>query len=207
MSSKRIAWATFAVLLLALSFSATAAAQAGAAHPEMVVSTQWLAEHLKDPKVVVLHVAQKRSDYDAGHIPGARLLLFDDFMEGEDAELPPPEKLKETFEKLGVSNDSHVVIYTSAWYPLAGRGYYTLDYLGQGDNTSLLDGGIIEWKAEKRPLETNEPKVARGSFTPHLHPEVRAMMDEVKKISAEDGKKKEGGGVRGAGGETRRSNT
>ena len=165
-----------------------ATAQAPAAHPEMVVSTQWLSEHLKEPNVVVVHVAQKRSDYDAGHIPGARLLLFEDFMEDEDAELPSLQKLKDTFEKLGVSNDSHVVVYTTAWYPLAGRAYYTLDYLGHGDHTSLLDGGIIQWKAEKRPLETTEAKVARASFTPHVHSEVRAMMDEVKKISADDGK-------------------
>ena len=188
MNSHWFARTTLCVLLLTLCLPAIAATEAGAVRPEMIVSAQWLAEHLNDPKVVVLHVAQKRSDYEAGHIPGARLLLFEDFMEGEDAELPSPEKLKDTFEKIGVSNDSHVVAYTTAWYPLAGRAYYTLDYLGHGDHTSLLDGGIIEWKAEKRPLETVEPKITRGSFTPHLHPEVRAMMDEVKKISARDGK-------------------
>jgi thiosulfate/3-mercaptopyruvate sulfurtransferase len=104
-------------------------------------------------------------------------------MEGEDAELPSPEKLKDTFEKLGVSNDSRVVIYTTSWYPMAARAYYTLDYLGHGQHTALLDGGIIEWKAEKRPLEKTTPKIARASFTPHLHPEVRAMLEEVKKIS------------------------
>jgi thiosulfate/3-mercaptopyruvate sulfurtransferase len=149
----------------------------------MIVSAQWLSEHLKDPKVVVLHVAEKRSEYDSGHIPGARLLLLEDFIEGEDAELPLPEKLKDAFEKVGVSNDSHVVVYTTSWYPMAGRAYYTLDYLGHGDHTSVLDGGIDEWKLEKRPLETTAPKVARGSFTPHLHPEVQAMMEEVKKLS------------------------
>lgn len=176
------------MFLISLAVTLGAAAQTGGVRSEMVVSTQWLAEHLKDPNVVVLHVAQKRSDYDAGHIPGARALLWEDFMVGEDAELPAPEKLKDTFEKLGVSNTSHVVVYTTDWYPLAGRAYYTLDYLGHGDHTSVLDGGIIEWKAEKRPIETSEPKIARASFTPHLHPEVRAMLDEVKKISAEDSK-------------------
>jgi thiosulfate/3-mercaptopyruvate sulfurtransferase len=186
--NQRLALAVTGILMLTLFCPVGSAAQTGAAHPEMVVSTQWLAQHLEDPKVVVVHVAQKRSDYEAGHIPGARLLLFEDFMEGEDAELPPPEKLKDTFEKLGVSNDSHVVVYTTAWYPLAGRAYYTLDYLGHGEHTSLLDGGIIQWKAEKRPLETTTPAVARSSFTPHLHPEVRAMLDDVKKVSAQDGK-------------------
>ena len=190
MHSKWLARATFGILLL--TFCLPAAAEAGAAHPEMIVSAQWLAEHLNDPKVVVLQVAAamgpERAGYDAGHIPGARLLQSEDFMEGDNAELPPPEKLKETFERLGISNDSRVVVYATDWYPMAARVYYTLDYLGHGDHTSLLDGGIIEWKAEKRPLETAEPKIPRGSFTPHLHPEVRAMMDEVKKISAQDEK-------------------
>ncbi|HKR95750.1 MAG TPA: sulfurtransferase [Candidatus Angelobacter sp.] len=160
-----------------------ATAQAGKVHPEMIVSAQWLAEHLNDPKVVVLHVAQKQSEYDVGHIPGARLLLFDDFMVDDDAELPPPEKLKEAFEKLGVSNDSRVVVYTTSWYPMAGRAYYTLDYLGHGDHTALLDGGIDEWKLEKRPLEKDSPKITRGNFALHLHPEVRAMLEDVKKLS------------------------
>lgn len=174
--------ATGLVLTFILSVSA-AAAEAGTVHPEMIVSAQWLAEHLNDPKVVVLHVAQKRSEYEAGHVPGARFLALEDFIEGEDAELPSPEKLKDTFEKLGVSNDSRVVVYTTSWYPMAGRAYYTLDYLGHGEHTALLDGGITEWKAEKRPLEKTIPKITRGSFTPHIHPEVRAMMEEVKKIS------------------------
>ncbi|HZD94878.1 MAG TPA: rhodanese-like domain-containing protein [Candidatus Sulfotelmatobacter sp.] len=124
----------------------------------MIVSAEWLAQHLKDPKVVVLHVAEKRSEYDSGHIPGARFLALEDFIAGEDAELPVPEKLKETFEKLGVSDDSRVVVYTTSWYPMAGRAYYTLDYLGHGDHTALLDGGIIEWRAENRPLEKEPPK-------------------------------------------------
>ncbi len=163
--------------------SAAVAAGAGVVHPEMIVSAQWLSEHLKDPKVVILHVGEKRSEYDSGHIPGARFLALEDFIEGEDAELPSTEKLKAAFEKVGVSNDSRVVIYTTDWYPMAGRAYYTLDYLGHGEHTALLDGGIDEWRNEKRPLSKDEPKVAAGSFTPHVHPEARAMMEEVKKIS------------------------
>ena len=179
----RIAFTTVALLQLTMLSAAASPPEAGKVRPEMIVSAKWLSEHLNDPKVVVLHVTDKRSDYDAGHIPGARFLALEDFIEGQDAELPPPEKLKEAFEKVGVSNDSRVVIYTTAWYPMAGRAYYTLDFLGHGDQTALLDGGIDEWKLEKRPLEKDAPKIARGSFTPRLHPEVRAMMDEVKKLS------------------------
>jgi thiosulfate/3-mercaptopyruvate sulfurtransferase len=172
------------VIFLAIASSfAPAKSGDGAVHPEMIVSAKWLSEHLTDPKVIVLHVGDKRSDYDSGHIPGARFLALRDFIEGEDAELPANAKLKDTFEKLGVSDDSRVVIYTTAWYPMAGRAYYTLDYLGHGGQAALLDGGIDEWRTEKRPLSKDEPKVARGTFTSHVHPEARAMMEEVKKIS------------------------
>jgi thiosulfate/3-mercaptopyruvate sulfurtransferase len=184
MSKRRpISFCTTVIFLVALAFTAKAAPGQGAVHPEMIVSAQWLSEHLNDPKVIVLHVAEKRSEYTSGHIPGARFLALSDFIEGEDAELPSTEKLKAAFEKAGVSDDSHVVIYTTAWYPMAGRAYYTLDYLGHGDHASLLDGGIDEWKIEKRPLSKDEPKIAQGTFTPHVHPEARALMEEVKKIS------------------------
>jgi thiosulfate/3-mercaptopyruvate sulfurtransferase len=172
-----------ATFLIPSTSSVALAPEAGVVHPEMIVSAQWLSEHLNDPKVVILHVGEKRSEYNSGHVPGARFLALDDFIEGEDAELPSPEKLKAAFEKVGVSDDSRVVIYTTAWYPMAGRAYYTLDYLGHGDHTALLDGGIEEWRNEKRPLSKDEPKVTSGSFTPHVHPEARALMEEVKKIS------------------------
>ena len=136
------------VALVAFSCSASAMAADGVVHPEMIVSAKWLSEHLTDPKVIVLHVAEKHSEYDKGHIPGARFLALEDFIEGEDAELPTTEKLKDTFEKLGVNDDSRVVIYTTAWYPMAGRAFYTLDYLGHGDRTALLDGGIDEWQKD-----------------------------------------------------------
>jgi thiosulfate/3-mercaptopyruvate sulfurtransferase len=171
------------VALVAFSSSAPAKTGDGVVHPEMIVSAKWLSEHLNDPKVIILHVDEKRSEYDKGHIPGARFLALEDFIVGEDAELPATEKLKDTFEKLGVNDDSRVVIYTTAWYPMAGRAYYTLDYLGHGDHTALLDGGLDEWRKENRQLSTDAPKIVRGSFTPHVHPEVRAMMEEVKKLS------------------------
>ncbi len=129
------------------------------AHPEMVVTAQWLAEHLKDPEVVVLHVAEKKSEYLHAHIPGAKLLLVDDFVQGEDVELPALDKLKDAFEKLGISDETRVVIYTTAWYPMAARAYYTLDYLGHGDKAALLDGGMEHWKLENRPLQ--KVKIAR----------------------------------------------
>ena len=177
-----------ALILAAFCSSACASPAKGTVHSEMVVSAQWLSEHLNDPKVIIVHVGEKRSEYEGGHIPGARFLALDDFIDGQEAELPSAEKLKTAFENVGVSDDSRVVIYTTSWYPMAGRAYYTLDYLGHGEHTALLDGGIDEWKLEKRPLEKTEPKIAHGSFTPHVNPEVRAMLEEVKKLSEQPSK-------------------
>ena len=97
-------------------------------------------------------MAEKCSEYDAGHIPGARFLAFEVFIEGEDAELPSTEKLKAAFEKVGVSDDSRVVIYTTAWYPMAGRAYYTLDYLGHGERTALWMAASTNGSRRSRPL-------------------------------------------------------
>jgi thiosulfate/3-mercaptopyruvate sulfurtransferase len=179
----RILQLSFISFLFLTAFSAPALAADGKVHPEMIVSAQWLSEHLNDPKVVVLHVGEKRSEYESGHIPGARFLSLEDFIVGDDAELPSPEKLKTAFEKLGVSDDTRVVIYTTAWYPMAGRAYFTLDYMGHGDHTALLDGGLDEWKLENKPLAKETPKIGEGKLTLHVHQEDVAQMEEVRKVS------------------------
>src|ERR1051326_4112022 len=79
--------AAIAIVLIACSAYAPAKPGDGTVHHEMVVSARWLSAHLNDPKVIVLHVGDKRSEYESGHIPGARFLALEDFIEGEDAEL------------------------------------------------------------------------------------------------------------------------
>jgi thiosulfate/3-mercaptopyruvate sulfurtransferase len=178
-----------ALLLLFASYACVA--QTAPAHPEMVVSTQWLADHLNSPNVVVLHVAEKKSDYDAGHIPGARYLGFDDFMDVHSPkmyELPSPEKLKAVFEKLGVSDNSRVVIYTQDWFPWASRAWFTFEYLGHGQQAALLDGGYKQWEHEKRATTKDEPGAAKqGSFTPHPNAEDVALLGQVKPLSESGG--------------------
>ena len=188
---------TLPVIFLASTFFLTCAAACaaappkpitGPAHPEMVVSTAWLAEHLSDPKVVVLHIAEKRSEYDHGHIPGARFLAAEKFIlahEGLMFELPAEEQLRHAFEEAGVSNDSRVILYTTGWYPLAARGYYTFDYIGHGEHTALLDGGLQHWQAEGRQVSSEAVTPAKGNFVPRLHPEVRALLPQVKTIAHE----------------------
>jgi thiosulfate/3-mercaptopyruvate sulfurtransferase len=179
-----------AVLLLVFA-NLACLAQTAQAHPEMLVSTQWLADHLKDPNVVVLHVAEKRNDYEKGHIAGARYLGFDDFMDVHAPkmyELPSPEKLKAVFEKLGISDNTHVVIYTQDWFPWASRAWFTFEYLGHGSQAALLDGGYKQWENEKRPTTKDEPgAAAQGKFTPHPNPNIVAQLQQVKPLSEAGG--------------------
>jgi thiosulfate/3-mercaptopyruvate sulfurtransferase len=170
----------FCLLVLCAEWCSAATA---AAHPEMLVSTEWLAAHLTDPKVVVLQAGgSDRGDYEKQHIPGARYLSSADFTTGHQGlmvELPSVEKLKQTFEDLGVSNDTRVVLYTTDWYPVAGRAFFTLDYLGHS-NTALLDGSLAKWKAEGRPMSTDVPQITKGSFTPRVNEPARALLADAK---------------------------
>src|SRR5690606_30630000 len=143
------------------------------AESALLVSTAWLAEHLADPGVVVLHDGSDRADYERAHMPAARVLPLDAIVverDGNINELPPVERLDSVFESLGVSDDAHVVVYGP---PLAAaRAFFTLDYLGHGDRTALLDGGLEAWTAENRPLSTETPVAAPGNFTPRPRPEL-----------------------------------
>lgn len=159
----------------------------GASHPELLVSTQWLADHLSDPHLVIVHIGHDRGDYQAAHIPGAHFLPMDKFVSDRDpgAELLPADQLKQNLEAIGIGDDSRVVYYAPDWDPMATRLFFTLDYLGHGDHAALLDGGMDQWLREKRPTSSEEPKIAPGLLTVHLHPEIVARMDSMTKLVAE----------------------
>ena len=142
----------------------------------MLVSTDWLAGHLKDESLAILHVGSQK-DYDAGHIPGARLVTLGDISitgeRGLRLELPPVEALQRAFEKLGVADGTRVVVYPGTEsVQSATRVWFTLDYLGLGERASLLDGGLAAWRAEGRPLSTEAPPPAGpGRLTVHPAPQ------------------------------------
>jgi thiosulfate/3-mercaptopyruvate sulfurtransferase len=150
---------------------------------EMLVSTKWLADHLKDPNVVVLHLADNIGDYKRGHIPGARFLSIKKLITDNgplNTELPSVEQLQQTFSELGIGDNTRVVIYATDWFPNGARVYFTLDYLGHGDKAALLDGGIEQWLNENRPVSGETPAFSPATFTPHVHENFRALLDEVK---------------------------
>jgi thiosulfate/3-mercaptopyruvate sulfurtransferase len=177
-----------AALAMAAAAPANAAPAACGGHGDrstMLVTTGWLAEHLKDPNVVVLAVGDK-SDYDKGHIPGS---LFVEYMDthlmkgptGLSVELPPMADLEAVFGKLGVSNDSRVVLYPlKGYFSWVTRIYLTLDAMGLGQQSAILDGGLPAWSGEGREITTVVPVVKAGTVKACQQSDVIAYVDEVK---------------------------
>ncbi len=153
---------------------------------QMLVTTDWLAKHLNDPKVVLLHIARERAHYEAGHIPGARFVAWNEIIatrNGVANELPPVEQLQKLFERLGVGDEARIVVYGDAAGLSAARAYFTLDYLGHGERTALLDGGLEKWKAEKRPLSTEAPEIKPAHFTVRLNPQLLVSLEVMRDLS------------------------
>lgn len=162
-----------AIVVLALIVQSSSQAQ-GKGRDSMIVSTDWLAKHLNDPDLVLLQVGDKK-EYDAAHLKGAQYIQLADIStprgSGLILELPPVDQLKATFEKFGITDKSRIVVYFSKdWVTPTSRVYFTLDYLGLGDRTSILDGGMPAWIAEKRDVTTEVSSPKPRSFTPHPNP-------------------------------------
>jgi thiosulfate/3-mercaptopyruvate sulfurtransferase len=140
---------------------------------DLLVTSDWLATQLKNPKLVLFHVGEK-AEYDAGHIPGARFLELHDIsapmtMDTSTLalEMLPADQLRQHLEQLGISDDSRVVIYFgNDWLSPSTRALLTLQYAGLGAHASLLDGGMPEWKKGNRPITTELPPAPKpGKLT------------------------------------------
>jgi len=175
------------ILILSALFCAAVFASSTHGTPEsLLVSTGWLADHLRDPKLVLLAVVDDKT-YTEEHIPGAVRLDLSSVQAPPGPgkltlELPPVVDIVETFSKLGVSGDSHVVLYfaNNNWASRTTRVFLTLDAIGMGGNTSILDGGLAAWKSEKRPVTAEVKPVTRGNLTAHPQSDVIADLDYVR---------------------------
>jgi len=140
----------------------------------VMVSTEWVAAHANDPDVLLVHVemAQMRRG-PSSFVPGAVLLDYHSIEDSSSLpiELPPVDALVRAFEAIGVSNDTHVVLYGPAPAHLAARAFVTLEYLGH-DRVSLMDGGVGAWIAEGRAVVD----VPANPQPAHFEPSVNADM-------------------------------
>jgi thiosulfate/3-mercaptopyruvate sulfurtransferase len=139
----------------------------------MVVNTAWLAAHLKDPNLVLLHVGDP-DEYKAKHIPGARFVSLADIAVSDHSatglilEMPPTaEDLRGRLAKLGISDDSRVVVYYGKdWVSPATRVIFTLDYAGLGEHAVLLDGGMGAWERDGHAVTGVVPAERLGKLAP-----------------------------------------
>lgn len=172
-------------LFLVVTASATSTRQHVPDTSHMLVQSSWLAQHLSDRNLVILHVGADRASYNAGHIPGARFLALSDIAAPQNSipnQLPPADVLKTAFQRLGVGDRSRVIIYSDMLGLLAARAYFTLDYLGHAENVALLDGGLETWSKEHDTVKTIPADPRPNVLTIHPHPELVVELATLREL-------------------------
>ncbi|HET8602083.1 MAG TPA: sulfurtransferase [Segeticoccus sp.] len=151
------------------------------AHPERLVTTDWLAEHLEDPGVVVVESDEDVLLYDTGHIPGAvKVDWHTDLNDPLTRDYVDAERFAQILGERGIGRDTTVVIYgdKSNWWAAYALWVFTL--FGHPD-ARLLDGGRDKWIAEGRDLTRDVPKPEPVDY-PVVQREdapIRAFKDDV----------------------------
>jgi thiosulfate/3-mercaptopyruvate sulfurtransferase len=133
-------------------------------HPEVLVSTEWAAQHLNDPNVRLVEVDVDTTAYDQGHIPGAVGWNWQtQLQDNVRRDLITKQALEQLLSRSGISNDTTVLLYgdNNNWF--AAYALWQLKYYGHRD-VRLINGGRKKWLEEKRPLTTEAPKIAPATY-------------------------------------------
>jgi thiosulfate/3-mercaptopyruvate sulfurtransferase len=157
-----------------------------------LVSTEWLAQHLRDPDIVVVDGSyflptvrrDAHAEYRAGHIPGA--VFFDieavcDHSTDLPHMLPGTTQFNEAVGALGIGDGNTVVAYDSLGLFSAARVWWTFRVFG-AKKVYVLDGGLPQWKAEGRPLETGDTKHAPRKFHADMNVAAVATLGAVQMV-------------------------
>jgi thiosulfate/3-mercaptopyruvate sulfurtransferase len=160
----------------------------GYANPEVLVSTEWVATHLDDPKVRVVEVDVDTTAYDEGHVPGSVGWNWQtDLCDTLRRDIVPRGDLEALLGEAGVTPDMTVVLYgdNNNWF--ACWAYWQLKMYGHRD-VRIMNGGRKKWILEGRPLSTDEPEVEETEYEV-AEPDsgVRAFLNEVMTHSAAGG--------------------
>jgi thiosulfate/3-mercaptopyruvate sulfurtransferase len=172
---------TVLAAVLALGLPPFATAHEAGARVDPIVSTAWVAEHLHDPDLLLVHVAMAHMGMPDRLIPGAVFLDYHAIETSQNlpVELPPVDELVKTLRGVGLSNSSRVVLYGPKPAHLAARVFMTLEYLGQA-RVSVMDGGIEAWIAEGRPVVDHAAAPKPGAFEARVDPDVVVDAQWVK---------------------------
>ncbi|WP_202076218.1 3-mercaptopyruvate sulfurtransferase [Pseudooceanicola pacificus] len=159
--------------------------------PKTLVSTDWLAAHLKDPDLRILDASyflpgvdrDAKAEYDAAHIPGARFFDIDEISD-QRSDLPhmapPVEKFMSRMRAMGVGDGHQVVVYDSQGLFSAARVWWLFRLMGQND-VAVLDGGLPKWQAEGREIEDMPPMVRDRHMTVRRQ---NQLVKDVTQVSA-----------------------
>jgi thiosulfate/3-mercaptopyruvate sulfurtransferase len=127
------------------------------AHPEKLVSTDWVAEHLDDPNVVIVESDEDVLLYETGHIPGAiKIDWHADLNDDTVRDYLDGKAFAELMSRHGISEDTTVVFYGDNFNWWAAYALWVFGLFGHKD-TRLMDGGRQKWVAEGRPITTDKP--------------------------------------------------
>jgi thiosulfate/3-mercaptopyruvate sulfurtransferase len=139
--------------------------QRGYAHPEVLVSTDWVAQHLNDPKVRLVESNEDILLYDTGHIPGAvKIDWTTDLNDQLVRDYVDKSRLQALLQARGINSDTTIVFYgdKNNWW--ATYALWVLQLFGI-ENVKILDGGRLRWVDEGRKLSTDAPSYPKGNIT------------------------------------------
>jgi thiosulfate/3-mercaptopyruvate sulfurtransferase len=134
------------------------------ARPDVLVDTEWAAQHLNDPKVRFVEVNVDIAAYDSGHMPGAVGWHWKNDLETPiRRNVADRDQIQDLLARAGISPDTTVVLYgdSSNWF--AAYAFWLLKYHGHKD-VRLLNGGRQKWQAEGRPSSTERPNYPRSDY-------------------------------------------
>lgn len=135
------------------------------AHPEMLVSTDWVAEHSGDENIRVVEVDVDTSAYDEGHVPGAVGWAWNtQLCDTVQRDIIPKDDFEKLMSSSGIGNDTTVILYgdNNNWF--AAWALWQLKIYGHAD-VRLMNGGRKKWVAEGRDLTTDAPSPAEAGYT------------------------------------------
>jgi thiosulfate/3-mercaptopyruvate sulfurtransferase len=155
----------------------------GYAHPEALVSTEWLAAHLEDPTIRIVESDEDVLLYDTNHIPGAtKIDWHSDLNDALMRDYIAREQFQELLRSKGIDDSTTVIFYgdKNNWW--ATYAFWVFQLFGF-TNAKLLDGGRVKWEQEGRPMTTDSSTVARSSYVAHERSDeqIRAFMSDVRK--------------------------
>ena len=153
------------------------------AHPEVLVDTQWIEDHLTDDKVRIAEVDyDPTSNYELGHIPGSVLIKWKaDINDPVTRDILSKEAFEELLQRIGVNNDTTLALYGDFNNLFAAFAFWVFKYYGFHD-VRLVNGGRKKWLLEDRPLTKDVQNYAKGNYKVTKEPDknIRVYLDYVR---------------------------